>query len=743
MAATVVGAVLPAMPVHAATSTPDRSGRSVAYQVDATHDGRLTVGGPTPPLVKRWSRTLGGPSSYPVIADGKVFVTAADGNGSYGTSLHAFDAGTGADAWGPIPLGGTYFWSALTYGDGAVYTVNFDGVMRAFEAATGRQRWIVRLPGQYSFSSAPTYAHGIVYVGGAGSGGTLYAASALTGRVLWTQSVMNGDQSSPAVTDDGVYVSYACENVYDFDPQHGTPVWTSFGPCEGGGGRTPVVAGGLVWVRDDAGMGPVALDAATGHLALSYSSTTAPAFDDSQGYFREGDVLVARDVHTQAPHWTFTGDSPLSSAPIVVGNHVYVGSSAGTLYAIDRTTGAAVWSGSVGAAIFSPDEHNVSSPSNGLAAGNGLLVVPADKLLVAYGSASGPPPAPPSPVSFGWGWNALGAVGDSSTVDRHARVTVATPARLTNVAGGFYDSLGVASDGTVRAWGWNGVGQLGDGTTTDHLAPVTVPGLTNVTAVSAGAFHSLALRADGTVWAWGWNALGQLGDGTTTDRHLPVQVPGLTNVVAISAGTYHSLALRADGTVLAWGWNGVGQLGDGTTTDHRLPAPVHGLSHVTSIDAGAYHSLAVGSDGTAYAWGWNAYGQLGDGTTTDRNLPVAVAHGTHAVQAAGGIADSLVLADDGTVSAAGWNGVGAVGDGTTIDRHSFTPVVGLRGVTSVDAGGYHDLAVTDDGTVWAWGWNALGQLGDGTTTDRHQPVPVPNVYGATAVSAGVAHSLTT
>jgi outer membrane protein assembly factor BamB len=155
VAASVVAAVRPATPVHAATSTPDRSGRSVAYQVDATHDGRLAVGGPTLPLVKRWSRTLGGPSSYPVIADGNVFVTVADATGAYGTSLHALDAGTGADVWGPIPLGGTYLWSALTYGDRAVYTVNFDGVMRAFDGATGRQRWIVRLPGQYSFTSHP------------------------------------------------------------------------------------------------------------------------------------------------------------------------------------------------------------------------------------------------------------------------------------------------------------------------------------------------------------------------------------------------------------------------------------------------------------------------------------------------------------------------------------------------------------------------------------------------------------
>ncbi|HEB11615.1 MAG TPA: hypothetical protein ENI06_10435 [Spirochaetales bacterium] len=39
---------------------------------------------------------------------------------------------------------------------------------------------------------------------------------------------------------------------------------------------------------------------------------------------------------------------------------------------------------------------------------------------------------------------------------------------------------------------------------------------------AAGYYHSLAIKNDGTLRAW--NANGQLGDGTTTPRLSPVQV---------------------------------------------------------------------------------------------------------------------------------------------------------------------------------------------------------------------------
>ena len=363
-------------------------GESTAYQVDARHDGSVVdskVG--APPLTKKWSRDLGGSVSYPIVADGRVFATAVSPSG-HGTTLYAVNAATGKDAWAPVGLGGTYPWSALAYGGGRLYALNGDGVMTAFDPATGAKIWTAALPGQYSFTSPPTYAGGVVYTGGAGSGGTLYAVDAASGAVRWKQSVMNGDESSPAVTPTGVYVSYACEQTYAFDPASGNPIWHHATDCEGGGGRTPVLGDGGVWVRDDGVKTPTVLNAATGVVRDTYAaggSSPAPAFDGRQGYFVDGGVLQERYAPTLATRWTFKGDGRLTTAPIVVNGYVYVGSQTGHLWALNGATGKSVWSTSVGAPINTPDEHNPSQPLTGLGAGNGVVVVPATNLLVAYG----------------------------------------------------------------------------------------------------------------------------------------------------------------------------------------------------------------------------------------------------------------------------------------------------------------------------------------------------------------------
>ncbi|WP_329367451.1 PQQ-binding-like beta-propeller repeat protein [Streptomyces sp. NBC_00669] len=373
--------------VTPAGAQPAQTGVSTTYQVNARHNGTVVDSGVgAPPLSQKWSRDLGGSVSYPVVAGGRVFATAASPTG-YGTTLYAIDAATGENAWAPVDLGGTYWWSALAYGGGRLYAQNYDGVLTAFNPATGAKLWTVTLPGQYSFTSPPTFADGVVYTGGAGSGGTLYAVDAASGSLLWSQPVANGDDSSPAVDAAGVYVSYACEQAYAFDPKSGSPIWHHQTGCSGGGGRTPVLADGGVWVRDN-GMASSVLDAGTGEVSSTYDAagtSPAPAIDGHQGYFVDGGVLQERYTPTLDTRWTFQGDGRISTAPIVVNGYVYVGSLSGQLWAVNGATGQSVWSTDVGAPINGPDEQNVSQPLTGLGAGDGLVVVPATNLLVAYG----------------------------------------------------------------------------------------------------------------------------------------------------------------------------------------------------------------------------------------------------------------------------------------------------------------------------------------------------------------------
>lgn len=368
---TAVYITLPSTPTPSPTPTPTGPGQAVAYQINPAHTGAQfdTV---SPPLGKRWSRDLGSSISYPLIAGGKVFVTTAAG-------LYGLDATTGATVWGPVDLGGIYPSSVAAYEEGRVFAINGVGLLRGFDATTGTQLWSRQLSGQ-AFTSPPTALGGSVYVSGYS---TLYAVSAQDGSIKWSAPNAGGDHSAPAVSATGVYVSYACNRAWALSPATGAVIWHHTSSCFGGGGKTTVLFGGRVYARDNS-LEDVAMDVGTGIEVAGFVADPAPAFNGSTGYFLNWTTLEARDVSSGILKWSFVGDGTLSSAPIVVNGIVYVGSTSGKLYALSETTGANVWTGTVGAAVNRPDEHNVSQPLTGLAAGEGLVVVPASNLLVAY-----------------------------------------------------------------------------------------------------------------------------------------------------------------------------------------------------------------------------------------------------------------------------------------------------------------------------------------------------------------------
>jgi outer membrane protein assembly factor BamB len=386
-----------ALAAGAAEASADAGDLAVSYQVDVAHSGAQTDSQLTPPLSRRWRATFPAQVSYPVIAEGKVFVTAGStSNDSTRTPrLYALSQSTGAVVWSQtLPV----YWprANAAYDNGRIFvagnglTPGGSGVMLAYAADTGELLWRTELPFQWSFTTAPTAANGVVYTAGAGSGGTLYAVSESDGRLLAMQSVENGDQSSPALSDTGVFVSYACNQAYGFAQATLAPIWHYSGPCEGGGGKTVVYAGGRVYTRDF--FGSLVLDASDGALIRTWeperSFVYAPAVDTTSLYVTFPGQSLNAETLDGSPLWTFAGDGQLNTTPLVLdtgtGRFVIVGSWLGNLYALDATTGQQVWSTYVGAPISGADEQNGSEPLAGLAAGQGVLVVPAANTLSAY-----------------------------------------------------------------------------------------------------------------------------------------------------------------------------------------------------------------------------------------------------------------------------------------------------------------------------------------------------------------------
>lgn len=370
---------------------------AVTYQNNPAHDGSVTFSNFSTTPTKLWSVNLGHQISYPLIAQGEVYATVGD-NTAANMSLQALNVATGHVDW-TVPLTTTYWSDTAAYEKGRVFLYNSNmtaSTMNAYSASNGSLLWSVPLPGQFSFSSPPTAANGSVYTGGAGTGGTVYAYRETDGKLLWTAPVQNGDNSSPAVTPTGVYVSYAGPQIYDFNPTTGSQIWHYDSGFEGGGGSTPVYYNGNLYTRNFGAF--TAFNAATGaQLATfnpAFGTTTAPAFSNGVGYITastsNGKFLDAFDPSTGAVLWSKSAANGIfATAPLVINNIVFAGSSTGYVYEYDAS-GNLVGSFNVGNGINFPDESNVSQPLTGLTAGDGLLAIPSGTTLNLYSVAPEP-----------------------------------------------------------------------------------------------------------------------------------------------------------------------------------------------------------------------------------------------------------------------------------------------------------------------------------------------------------------
>lgn len=354
---------------------------AVSYQMNPAHTGAVTFNALSLPASNTWSVDVGGSPSYALIVGGRVFVTVNVNNNA---QLLALSSATGAKLWGPIALTGTV---NAAYDGGRLFVVSGSPqgqIIQALDPATGNSLWSATVNGGW-FPEPPVAADGIVY---AINAGLVTAYNETNGATLWSQGV-GGTDGIVAVTADGVYGASPCTAV-TLQPAVGTLLWSNNSGCSGGGGATPVVANGLDYApNNSAGSSGTVFDAETGALKGTYNASVIPAFTSSTGFFLSGGTLQGLALSNNQIMWSFAGDGQLSSAPIVVNNYVFIGSAGGNLYALDTTTGQQVWTQNLGAAVPPSTEYGPIMYT-GLAAGDGLLVVPSGTKVTAYTLSTSP-----------------------------------------------------------------------------------------------------------------------------------------------------------------------------------------------------------------------------------------------------------------------------------------------------------------------------------------------------------------
>jgi outer membrane protein assembly factor BamB len=384
----------------------------VAYQGDIGRSGYQPAAGVVPPLEQRWAIDLPLPLTNPAlgqprIAKGRAFVTAAKRGGP--CLLYALDLETGRILWGPVSTGGDGHRSDAAYDGGRVFVLSDSGDVTAWSAETGNLLWHVALGG--IIATSPIVAtHGHVYIN---LGSLLIALDEVDGARLWSQPIRAFEQGGVVADADGVYVAEDSAYAYKFT-HDGAPVWSRvLDTFSGGGGRTPMLAGGRLYVPMHVDPATV-LSASSGAALGTFAAGRMPASDGvttvySEGMPLDGQTLVARDAITGNERWRFAGDGQLTTAPLIAGDVVYVGSWTGTLYALSLADGRLLWSADIGAGsnIPPPDEQNGGAPIQGPAAAEGRLLVPLfdqtardpKRVLVAYASVGAPPTYPePDPL---------------------------------------------------------------------------------------------------------------------------------------------------------------------------------------------------------------------------------------------------------------------------------------------------------------------------------------------------------
>jgi len=354
---------------------------AVSYQMNPAHTGAVSFSSVSFPASSSWSVNVGGPASYAIIAGGRVFVTVSVNSNA---QLLALNASTGATLWGPIALSGT---ANAAYDNGMLFVVSGVGVtsqtISAIDPTTGNSKWSSSVSGGW-FPAPPVAADGVVY---ALDSGLVNAFDEATGATLWQQYV-SGTSGTVAISVDGVYSSAPC-TTYDVQPLVGTVLWSNNTGCSGGGGAVPVVANGVLYSPINGQFSGNVFDAETGTLLGSFSDNYPPAVTATTAFFLNNSGLQGIARSNNQILWTFAGDGALVTSPVTVNNYVIVGSSNGNLYALDGATGSQVWTQSLGAPIQTTSAGSLGMYS-GLAAGDGMLVVPSGNNVTAYVLSTNP-----------------------------------------------------------------------------------------------------------------------------------------------------------------------------------------------------------------------------------------------------------------------------------------------------------------------------------------------------------------
>jgi outer membrane protein assembly factor BamB len=256
--------------------------------------------------VERWRVALDG-WTYTLDGAGGVLVAGTRGGG-----VHVHSAIDGSEMWqtkdaqqayenpgsGPCVIGDSVYY----YGGGS---------LRSVELTTGQLQWA--LPLGEDVPSRPVLHRGLLFLC---SGTRVLAVDEQTGAERWRFDAPVVLFTSPAVSEQGVFVADYLGTVFALDPANGAVRWHA--RTGGRQGADPAV------LADDTVL------------------------------VGSGDTVFAFDARTGAERWRYTARGELAGIPAAANGLVHLGSRDHSLHTLDLATGRLRWKLDTGGEITGP-----------------------------------------------------------------------------------------------------------------------------------------------------------------------------------------------------------------------------------------------------------------------------------------------------------------------------------------------------------------------------------------------------
>lgn len=321
-----------------------------------------------------WIRNVGANlyMSSPLVVNGNVFVASVDENLEGKGAIISLEGTTGAIRW-KYPVRNS-IKNSMTANNGTIYAQDAEGYLYAVDAASGSLVWERKLDNNPlpALIEGIVSDHGIVY---AGTGKSLCALDGKSGAILWQNKDWGqheGSTNTIAVGKDILVNGTQWGALYGNDPQSGKMLWKNSAHGLSDRGASAAIHGNQIYIVSRKSF--FILDAQNGRilirkeLPVQVDGTSTPLLTDREIIFGTSESgVMALDNETLEEKWHLRTDPALvftapytrkpnatfETSAVLSGSTVFIGSSNGILYGINKSTGQITWQHATGAPIFS------------------------------------------------------------------------------------------------------------------------------------------------------------------------------------------------------------------------------------------------------------------------------------------------------------------------------------------------------------------------------------------------------